>query len=141
MPIFGETMRKIVFISLFVITALVITGCSPEPKQEQLTDDLVATQVSLILTETAIQTALQQIPTHTETLEPSSTPEEEPTVALPKPRRTSQRKHPPVHLQPVIRHRCWVSQHGLTISPAIPAPGIMSIQTRQALKLAVVSST
>lgn len=74
-------MRKIVFISLFIITAFVITSCSPEPKQEQLTDDLVATQVSLILTETAIQAALQQMPTHTETLEPSSTPEEEPTVA------------------------------------------------------------
>ncbi|NLN70359.1 MAG: LamG domain-containing protein [Chloroflexi bacterium] len=75
-------MKKIVFIGILLIVANIIVGCSPA-KDEQLVEELVLTQVSINLTETAIRVEAQPEPTSTATLEPSPVvpaPEEEPTT-------------------------------------------------------------
>ncbi|MBW6466054.1 MAG: hypothetical protein K0B06_06085 [Brevefilum sp.] len=69
-----------------ILSVLVIALASCGVRQEaQIDDDLVATQVSIILTQTALSIVAEPEPTTTPTLEPSPTepePEEEPTPTL-----------------------------------------------------------
>lgn len=77
-------MKKLFFISLFLISAIFLGSCSPVQEEELSSDDMIATQVSVILTETALHIEPQLEPTRTATLEPTPTapePEEEPTAA------------------------------------------------------------
>jgi hypothetical protein len=66
------TMKKLFPLVMLLMVALILSSCSPA-EEEQITDDIVATQVSIILTETAIH----QEPT------PTSTPEFTPTIPEP----------------------------------------------------------
>jgi hypothetical protein len=73
-------MKKIRFLTLLLIFSLFVAGC--RPAEDEITEDLVATQVSIILTETALHVEKQPQPTLTSTLAPSPTEsEEEPTPA------------------------------------------------------------
>lgn len=73
-------MKKLLFLTLGLIIAILLSSCSPA-QEEEISDDLVATQVSIILTETAIHAEVQPEPTSTQTLAPSPTePVEEPTA-------------------------------------------------------------
>lgn len=77
-------MKKLFFITFFLMIAVALAGCSAAQEDEVLSEEIIATQVSIILTETAIYAEPQQEPTNTMTLAPSATiaaPEEEPTLA------------------------------------------------------------
>lgn len=74
-------MKKIYVLTLFLVGAIIMSSCSPA-QEEQITEEIIATQVSLILTETAMSIEVQPEPTSTETPLPTPTesePEEEPT--------------------------------------------------------------
>ena len=77
-------MKKLFFTSLFLIFASVFSGCSPVQEEKRSPEEIIATQVSVILTETATYVEPQQEPTSTATLAPSPTqpePEEEPILS------------------------------------------------------------
>ena len=72
-------MKKHNYWILFIVLAIALASCSVNQEAE-VAEDLVATQVSIILTQTAISVEAEPEPTLTPTLEPSPTePEEEPT--------------------------------------------------------------
>lgn len=71
-------MKKFLLSTLLMILALAFTSC--RVTEEEVAEDLVATQVSIILTETALHSEAEPAPTATYTLAPSPTePEEEAT--------------------------------------------------------------
>ena len=71
-------MKKVVFLTLWLFLAIALASCLAT--EDEITEDLVATQVSIILTETAIHDTEEPEPTETHTLAPSPTEqEEEPT--------------------------------------------------------------
>jgi hypothetical protein len=75
-------MKKHYFWLIFTVLAIALTSCGVR-QEAQVAEDLVATQVSIILTQTAISVLAEPEPTTTPTLEPSPTEpqqEEEPTL-------------------------------------------------------------
>lgn len=73
-------MKKYVLLTLGFIFLVALVSCAAP--EEEMTEDLVATQVSVILTETAIHVEAETEPTATPTLVPSATeiePEEDAT--------------------------------------------------------------
>ena len=70
-------MKKIFILIPLIILTLLVTSCRPD--DNDVSEDLVATQVSIILTETAIHIEEAPEPTPTYTIEPSPTEPEEPT--------------------------------------------------------------
>lgn len=74
-------MKTYHFLPLLLISAIVLSSCGIKPEQKA-SEDLIATEVSLILTETAvhIQAEPSSTPKPTQTLVPTeAAPEEEPT--------------------------------------------------------------
>ena len=69
-------MKKFLILIPLIILAFLLTSCRPE--DNDVSEDLVATQVSVILTETAMHVE-QAEPTPTYTMEPTPTEIEEPT--------------------------------------------------------------
>ncbi len=67
-------MKKLVFFTIGLISALILAGCRAAPEDE-ISDDLVATQVSIILTETALHVEAETEPTSTPEIAPSPTEE------------------------------------------------------------------
>jgi hypothetical protein len=77
-------MKKLLIIIFWLAAAMLLASCSPAAEDEVPTDELIATQVSIILTETAIHAEPQLDPTGTATVAPPTIePEpEEPTPTL-----------------------------------------------------------
>jgi hypothetical protein len=76
-----HVMKKYYFWIIFSVLAIVLASCGVRQEAE-VAEDLVATQVSIILTQTALSVVAEPEPTLTPTLQPSATelePEEEPT--------------------------------------------------------------
>ncbi len=67
-------MKKLVVLTLGLIFALMLAGCGAAPEDE-VTDDLVATQVSIIYTETALHVEAEPDQTSTAVIMPSPTEE------------------------------------------------------------------
>lgn len=74
-------MKKYLFLTLLLILAFGLASC--RVAEEDVSEDLVATQVSIILTETAIHVEAEPEPTATPTLEPSPTETETEATATP----------------------------------------------------------
>jgi len=75
-------MKKSIFLTLGLIILIILAGCSPA-QEDEVSEDLVATQVSIILTETALHQEAEPKPTATAPVVPTATemlPEEEATL-------------------------------------------------------------